>query len=321
MCSIVSCCHEHGDGRKRTASQSEMAIGKIYSHTTKAGNHGDVLKHVLFLLILQETLETNEEGIRLVDTHAGNGAYDILEVREDDKEMQYYAKGATQGVMKILNKRQDDDLPIPIKAYVDLVERHNNSKRIISYPGSPCISQMVLRPHDEHILFELNPSVVEDLQTLFDGNPHAAKFFCDDGVKGACNHVQPEKHGIYLIDPPYIHPDEGEQVLKAVQQIFNMNRTVTIVIWLPHFREDKGPFTMLYHNLLTYAVSNSIAYLSTSIWVDKMGMMQGSCVFVVNPPSDLKDKLDQSATLPWLVSCLEQEPGFGKYQINTSSRC
>lgn len=45
-----------------------------YRHSFHAGNHADVLKHIVLMLIL-ENLKLKEKGFFYLDTHSGVGRY------------------------------------------------------------------------------------------------------------------------------------------------------------------------------------------------------------------------------------------------------
>ena len=47
-----------------------------YRHAFHAGNHADVLKHVVLLATLRHLMH-KEAGLTLIDTHAGAGVYDL----------------------------------------------------------------------------------------------------------------------------------------------------------------------------------------------------------------------------------------------------
>ena len=47
-----------------------------YRHGFHAGNHADVLKHVVFVQLL-EALTQKDKPLRVVDTHAGAGSYSL----------------------------------------------------------------------------------------------------------------------------------------------------------------------------------------------------------------------------------------------------
>jgi 23S rRNA (adenine2030-N6)-methyltransferase len=47
-----------------------------YRHAFHAGNHGDMLKHVILARVI-EYFKTKEKPFTYLDTHAGIGAYDL----------------------------------------------------------------------------------------------------------------------------------------------------------------------------------------------------------------------------------------------------
>ena len=47
-----------------------------YRHSFHAGNHADVLKHIVLLLIIR-ALQQKEKGFFYLDTHAGVGRYNL----------------------------------------------------------------------------------------------------------------------------------------------------------------------------------------------------------------------------------------------------
>jgi 23S rRNA (adenine2030-N6)-methyltransferase len=48
-----------------------------YRHAFHAGNHADVLKHLVQVLILQYLVKKDSKALRYIDTHAGAGSYDL----------------------------------------------------------------------------------------------------------------------------------------------------------------------------------------------------------------------------------------------------
>ena len=58
-----------------------------YRHSFHAGNHADVIKHIVLMLIL-ETLTIKEKGFYYLDTHAGVGRYRLASA-EAEKTGEY----------------------------------------------------------------------------------------------------------------------------------------------------------------------------------------------------------------------------------------
>ena len=74
-----------------------------YRHAFHAGNHADVLKHIVLMRVLRY-LNQKDKPYRLVDTHAGAGGYS-LESR--------YAKTNSEASSGIERLWERDDLPLP----------------------------------------------------------------------------------------------------------------------------------------------------------------------------------------------------------------
>lgn len=56
-----------------------MATPEEASHLEKAGNHGDVLKHIVLIQAIKAAQKAHPEGIIFVDTHCGPGSYNLGE--------------------------------------------------------------------------------------------------------------------------------------------------------------------------------------------------------------------------------------------------
>ena len=119
-----------------------------YRHAFHAGNHADVLKHVVLMRVL-EHLNAKPKPYRFVDTHAGAGGYS-LEGAYARKKGEY-----EQGIGRLWART---DLPAPVADYVDLVRRFNPDGVLTQYPGSPALAQMLLRDQDQLRAFELHPT-------------------------------------------------------------------------------------------------------------------------------------------------------------------
>ena len=72
-----------------------------YRHSFHAGNHADVLKHIVLMLIL-ENLSLKEKGFYYLDTHSGVGRY-RLSSNESEKTGEY-----KEGIGRLWDKT---DLP------------------------------------------------------------------------------------------------------------------------------------------------------------------------------------------------------------------
>ena len=103
-----------------------------YRHAFHAGNHADVLKHVVLLQLLRH-LALKDKGFRIVDTHAGAGVY-ALDSPQALKKGEYL-----QGIARLWARTT---LPAPVADYLQQVRALNPRRHACdSYPGSPLLAR------------------------------------------------------------------------------------------------------------------------------------------------------------------------------------
>src|SRR5690606_22148617 len=119
-----------------------------YHHGFHAGNHADVLKHMVLIQLLKY-LNQKETPYMTIDTHAGAGVYAL--------DSEYASKNAEfeTGIGPLWERK---DLPPAVADYVELVRSLNPSGKMRYYPGSPYCAEQVLRDQDRLRLFELHPA-------------------------------------------------------------------------------------------------------------------------------------------------------------------
>ncbi len=109
-----------------------------YQHVFHAGNHADVLKHVVLVQTLLYTCR-KETPFFYIDTHAGAGVYS-LEGAAARKKAE-----SDNGIGKI---GLEKTVPGPIESYLQEVRRINPDGKLRFYPGSPESPSDVLRGGD-----------------------------------------------------------------------------------------------------------------------------------------------------------------------------
>ena len=124
-----------------------------YRHAFHAGNHADVLKHLVWLLVLQH-MNLKDKGYRVVDTHAGAGLYRL------DSEAAQTSGEMLEGVQRLRQQLlTQGQAPCELLAhYLAVLDHFKSAAGKASYPGSPFISKHLLRPEDKLKLFELHPT-------------------------------------------------------------------------------------------------------------------------------------------------------------------
>src|SRR5690349_18210470 len=124
-----------------------------YRHGFHAGNHADVLKHMVLIAVLKH-LTAKPTAITVVDTHAGAGLYRL------DSDFADTSGEAQDGILKLIGSPLAAEPPPLLADYLELLASFNPSGKTKIYPGSPFVTQALLRQaaKDKLWLFELHPT-------------------------------------------------------------------------------------------------------------------------------------------------------------------
>src|SRR5690606_17426330 len=124
-----------------------------YRHAFHAGNHADVLKHVVLLALLRH-LQRKDAACWLVDTHAGAGWYELASAAARKRD-------ESAGGIGALWDEDPAGLPEALADYLARVHEFNPDGRLLRYPGSPALLEATMRPQDRLRLYELHPTEIE----------------------------------------------------------------------------------------------------------------------------------------------------------------
>lgn len=272
-----------------------------YRHSFHAGNHADVLKHIVLMLIL-ENLKLKDKGFYYLDTHAGVGRYQ-LSSDEAEKTGEY-----KEGIGRLWERT---DLPQEISHYVDLIKHLNfGAKALRYYAGSPLIAAQLLRPQDRALLTELHPRDFPLLRNNFKEFKNVS-VKCDNGFQQLKATLPPkERRGLVLIDPPYELKEDYDLVVKAAEEGYKRFATGTYAIWYPVVlrQQTKRIFKGLQASGIRKILKIELAVRPDS---DQRGMT-ASGMAVINPPWTLENQM--KAMLPYLVKTLVPE-GTGSWTV------
>ena len=120
-----------------------------YRHAFHAGNHADVLKHVV-LLALCEALTAKPAPLFALDTHAGRGRYRLR------ADAALRTGEAEEGIERLL--AEDPRVPA-ITRYLAAVRACRKAHGNDAYPGSPWLLAHALREQDRIACCEIQPAV------------------------------------------------------------------------------------------------------------------------------------------------------------------
>ena len=267
-----------------------------YRHSYHAGNHADVIKHIVLIEILEHLIK-KESAFDYIDTHAGAGLYDLN--NEHAAKLQEY----TQGFAKL----QRQDFP-ELTSYFDVVSHYNIDGKLNYYPGSPSIASRFLRKQDRSWLYELHP---RDAELLLQNNANKKniRVMHEDGFKGMVALLPPiSRRSLVLIDPSYEIKTDYHDVFSKITEAYNKFPTGTYALWYPVV--DRKNIDVLERKFIRSGIKK-IQRFELGITRDQFGSgMSASGMIVINPPWMLKDKMDK--VLPKLVKALGKEGAFYK---------
>lgn len=280
-----------------------------YRHAFHAGNHADVLKHVVLVQLLAHLL-LKDKPFWYVDTHAGAAHYAL-----DHPAVARNAEYGT-GIGRLWGR---EDLPPAVADYVTQVRRLNPDGRLRHYPGSPQIALQMLRPIDRLRLFERHGTEIRILQRQLEGEKRRAIAQAGDGFEALKAVLPPPpRRGVILVDPSYEDKNDYRRARQALAEGLRRFATGSYALWYPLVQRRES-------RQLSVALERMGAgdWLHASLTVkapapDGYGL-HGSALFVVNPPWTLARTLRQ--TLPWLVDVLAQDASAGfTLQTGTARR-
>ena len=200
-----------------------------YRHAFHAGNHADVLKHVV-LLALCDALTAKPAPCFALDTHAGRGLYKL------DGESAQKTGEAQDGIARLVAEAPRDPA---IQRYLAAVKACRQEHGGQAYPGSPWLLAHALREQDRIAACELLPEEAAALADNFARDSRVA-VHTRDGY-AAIKAMLPPKHGatkfargLVLVDPPYeAQLDEFEIALKALREGLARWPQAMFALWYP----------------------------------------------------------------------------------------
>lgn len=270
-----------------------------YRHAFHAGNHADVLKH-LILVQLTRYLGQKDTPFWYIDTHAGAGCYAL--------DSGYAAKldEYKNGIGRLWGRKE---LPSAVAEYVALVQRINPDRQLRAYPGSPYFALWTMREQDRLRLFELHSRDARLLQENFHDAGKQVRIEANDGFAGLKSLLPPPpRRAVVLIDPAYEEKQDYEQVFHSLKDSLTRFAGGTYALWYPQLtRLDAHELPQRLKRLPAKSWLHVALRVSTP---SKNGFgMHGSGIFVLNPPWTLHATLQE--VMPYLVEVLGLDSGAG----------
>jgi 23S rRNA (adenine2030-N6)-methyltransferase len=272
-----------------------------YRHAFHAGNHADVIKHVVLLAIC-DALTAKPAPIFALDTHAGRGLYAL------DSNSAQRTGEAEDGIGRLLAEAPSDPL---IARYLQAVRACRLEHGKHSYPGSPWLLAHALRGDDRVAACELHPEEAAQLKANFARDARMAVHERDGYA--AMKALLPPKfgdtrfaRGLVLIDPPYeAQLDEFDAAIHALREALGRWPQACYALWYPiKLRRALQPF---YRRAAALPAKSALVAELLVRPDDSPLNMNGSGLLVLNAPFQLDVKL--RPTLQALAKVLgERQP-------------
>ncbi|MFV3412638.1 23S rRNA (adenine(2030)-N(6))-methyltransferase RlmJ [Pseudomonas nitroreducens] len=266
-----------------------------YRHAYHAGNHADVLKHIVLARIFA-LMARKDTPFAYLDSHSGIGLYDLLG-DEASRTGEWES-----GIGRLYGRH---DLPELVQDYLGVVSALNPDGGLEFYPGSPELGRRLTRPQDRVMLNELHPEDGRLLKANMAGERRIAVHQGDGWLLPRAFLPVPEKRGVLLIDPPFEQPDDLERCVTALDEAIGRMRQTVVAIWYPI--KDRRQLKRFYQRL---EKSSAPKLLRVELCVhpaDTADRLNGSGLVIANPPWPLDEEL--CGLLPWLAETLAQSEG------------
>ena len=217
-----------------------------YRHDKRAGNFGDVHKHVALLSALSATTGaadvTSNWKVMYIETHAASGSYESTSSKAEDTGVgRVLAADEWQTIMS-----QD------IQAYADTIKRYRSegAKPKHGYPGSPLLALSCLRTGiDEAIYAEYQQDVANELSHTLSTNQEENDISISTSVEVGDGYAVMRKKlaslssydenvkstvPFILIDPPFTDlQSELDDIPLAIRDCLDSSSKCIIMVWYP----------------------------------------------------------------------------------------
>lgn len=271
-----------------------------YQHAFHAAGFSDVVKHTILVMLIN-ALQKKERPFCFIDTHAGQGLYNLMET-EAQKTEEYLC-----GVTKLM-RGGHADYPAVIQQYLRLITHYNlpvNSNQLHLYPGSPLVALSMLREQDRAILNELHPECVHTLRKTLRTCKQVHIHQRDAYEFLPAILPPPQQRGLILIDPPFEKTTEFSDIILALEKSLERFATGVYMIWFPIKSHSPQEF---YHNLCKLDATD-ILLVELAITDPMRAGLSGlkACgVAILNPPWQVFEALQQDVF--WLGQKLALDP-------------
>lgn len=259
-----------------------------YRHVYHAGNHADVLKHIVMMRAFLH-LRKKDKPFLFLDAHAGTGLYalwgdEALKTLEwQDGVGRFYDPSG----MAVPLAAECEALIAPWREVIASVNA--TGQPLSHYPGSPGFALRALRQTDRILLNELHPEDHGKLAGFAARDKRVMLVEGDAAVAVRAHLPPPERRGLVLIDPPYEREDEARRAVQMLRDGYRRFATGAFVLWYPVTGDGLSDLLVKEAQALGFP-----KMLKAELLVRKavaQGGLAGSGLVLVNPPWPLAEEL------------------------------
>jgi 23S rRNA (adenine2030-N6)-methyltransferase len=271
-----------------------------YRHAFHAGNFADVFKHIIIARILVH-LREKTAPFRVIDTHAGEGLYDLAG-EEASRTGEW-----RDGIGRLASAELSAEAAELVGPYLAALHACNHAGELRYYPGSPVLARHLLRPQDRLIACELEPRAAGALSRHLRESTVAKVMRIDGWVALKAYVPAKERRGLVIVDPPFEQPDDLIRLADGVAAAYRKWPTGTYLMWYPVKGRD-GPDRFI-KRLRRARMEKCLCAELAVAPPGPAGGLNACGVIVVNPPWRLAAEIRTFA--PALVDLLGREAGCG----------
>jgi 23S rRNA (adenine2030-N6)-methyltransferase len=266
-----------------------------YRHAFHAGNFADVFKHVLLTRILLY-MTRKEAAVRVIETHAGDGVYD-LSAAPAEKTSEWRS-----GIGRLAAGHAPAEVQALLEPYLAMVSPAIAGDPPL-YPGSPALACRLLRHQDRMTFCDAHPDAVAALkaQPEFARDPRV-KIVEIDGFTALKAFVPPpERRGLVLIDPPFEERTEFADLLATLSAATRKWPTGVYMVWFPiKHRSAVEGFLGAVAPATSHAGIKRLLHLELQVDQPRPdGPLAANGLLILNPPYSLD--MEARAVLPYLA--------------------
>jgi 23S rRNA (adenine2030-N6)-methyltransferase len=295
-----------------------------YRHAFHAGNFADVFKHIIIARILTH-LRGKTAPFRVIDTHAGEGLYDLAgdeasrtgEWRDGIGRLaaaELPADAAALVAPYLAAVRACNPPPYPPLARTlpspvcgGGLGRGEGRQRVRYYPGSPALARHLMRPQDRLVACELEPHAAAALSRHLRGAVTVTVVHIDGWIALKAYVPVRERRGLVIVDPPFEQPNDLIRLADEVTAAHRKWPTGIYLMWYPVKGRD-GPDRFI-KRLQRAGLEKCLRAEFAAASPGPAGALSACGVIVVNPPWRLAAEIRTLA--PALLDALGRDSGRG----------